>query len=244
MSEHERWREDVAAYLLGALDDDELSAFEGHLDGCEKCRMELRWMEPAAAALPETVKRLEPPPQLRAALMKEVRAEARAAERERAASSEERSQTSLRGWLSRLGGGRFGWRPVIVVGAVVLALVAVAGYEVGSGGGGKSPSQLTTIPAPKAVEGVDAKVITDGKQGVIRLTDVKQLPDDRVLEAWVMRGGEVEPVRALFVPDKAGHAATTIADMKGVEEVLVTREPKGGSEAPTSNPIAKVPITS
>jgi anti-sigma-K factor RskA len=250
-AQHERWSEDVAAYLLGALDEEELAAFESHLEGCEKCRSELRWMRTAVEALPEAVPRLEAPPQLRAALMKEVRADARAQVRdsrsgEAVASGERRVQgrTSFRGWLARLGGSRFGWKPVAAVAAIALAVVAVAGYEVGNGGGGSSSAKISTYTAPKPVEGIEAKVVSDGEQGVVRLTDVKQLPDDRVLEAWVLRGGAVEPVRALFVPDKAGHAATTIADMKGVETVMVTREPKGGSPAPTSAPIATVPITS
>ena len=63
-----------------------------------------------------------------------------------------------------------------------------------------------------------------------------------MLEAWVQREGEVEPVRALFVPDREGNASTMIADMTDVEVVMVTSEPSGGSEAPTSSPIATVPI--
>jgi hypothetical protein len=71
---------------------------------------------------------------------------------------------------------------------------------------------------------------------------VRQLPDDRVLEAWVQREGEVEPVRALYVPDHEGHASTIVADIDGVETVMVTTEPKGGSELPTSDPIVTMPI--
>ena len=55
-----------------------------------------------------------------------------------------------------------------------------------------------------------------------------------MLEAWVQRDGEVEPVQALFVPDREGRASTELADMDGVEVVMVTTEPKGGSETPTS----------
>lgn len=32
---------DVAAYALGVLDDDDVPAFELHLEGCERCRAEL-----------------------------------------------------------------------------------------------------------------------------------------------------------------------------------------------------------
>ncbi|MEV0581978.1 zf-HC2 domain-containing protein [Nonomuraea sp. NPDC050310] len=32
---------EVAAYVLGVLDEEEHEAFERHLDGCEQCRREL-----------------------------------------------------------------------------------------------------------------------------------------------------------------------------------------------------------
>ena len=82
----------------------------------------------------------------------------------------------------------------------------------------------------------------EGEGGALHLANVKQLPDERVLEAWVQREGEVHPVRALFVPDREGRASTTIADMDGVEVVMVTTEPPGGSAAPTSSPLVTVPI--
>ena len=45
--------------------------------------------------------------------------------------------------------------------------------------------------------------------------------------------------RGLFVPDSEGRATTRIPDMRGVEVVMVTAEPRGGSEAPTSAPMVK-----
>ena len=39
---HDPRRDDLAAYLLGALDPTEVADLEGHLAGCEECRRELR----------------------------------------------------------------------------------------------------------------------------------------------------------------------------------------------------------
>ena len=72
---HDRWSEELAAYLLGALDPAEVAAFERHAEGCERCRAEARWLAPALQALPESVERVEPPPRLRDRLMAEVRAD-------------------------------------------------------------------------------------------------------------------------------------------------------------------------
>ncbi len=60
------------------------------------------------------------------------------------------------------------------------------------------------------------EVVREGDQGTLRLASVTKLPDNSVLEAWVRREGEVEPVPELFVPDRSGSASTTIGDMRHV----------------------------
>jgi hypothetical protein len=85
-------------------------------------------------------------------------------------------------------------------------------------------------------------MISEGDSGTLQLANVRELPDERVLEAWVQRDGEVEPVQALFVPDRNGRASTTIGDMRGVDVVMVTTEPPGGSGSPTSSPIVTIPV--
>jgi anti-sigma factor RsiW len=78
-SEHTQWSEDLAAYMLGALEPGETAGFERHLEGCERCQAELRWFEPAVQTLPESIERQEPPRSLRENLMAEVRADVRPA---------------------------------------------------------------------------------------------------------------------------------------------------------------------
>jgi anti-sigma-K factor RskA len=183
-SNHERWSEDLAAYLLGALDPEETAELERHALGCERCRSQLGWLTPAVQALPDSVERLEPPRELRSRILAEVRSDA-------------------------------------------------------AGADGASTSTVAAVGHPP---GITAEVVREGDQGTLRLANVTKLPDDHVLEAWVRREGEVEPVRELFVPDRNGNASATIGDMRHVDLVMVTTEPAGGSEAPTSSPIVKVPI--
>ena len=78
---HERRSDEIAAYLLGALEPGEAAELERHLAGCEECRTELEWLRPAVRMLPESVERVEAPPQLRGRLMEQVRAEAEGARR-------------------------------------------------------------------------------------------------------------------------------------------------------------------
>lgn len=233
-SDHEKgWDDEVAAYALGALEPAEAAALEAHLEQCEHCRMALRWLSPALQVLPEGVERVKAPRQVRETVMSEVRADAK------------RSRRAEGGLFGRLrlrqpGTGSLAWRPVAALAVMALAVVAVAGYEIGSddSAGGETSAPIVVGEAP----GVVAEMIPEGDGGTLQLENVSQLPDDRVLEAWVQREGEVEPVRALFVPDHGGHASTIVADMDGVETVMVTTEPKGGSELPTSEPIVTMPI--
>ena len=76
-AEHDRHRDDVGAYLLGALPDDEAARLRAHLETCHVCRDELEQLRPAVDALPRSVAQFEPPPSLKAALMETVEAEAR-----------------------------------------------------------------------------------------------------------------------------------------------------------------------
>src|SRR5205809_274272 len=76
---HEHRRDELAAYLLGALEPGEAAELERHLAGCEVCRTELEWLRPAVQILPESVQRVEPPPQLRGRLMEQVRSETESA---------------------------------------------------------------------------------------------------------------------------------------------------------------------
>ena len=77
-----------------------------------------------------------------------------------------------------------GLRPVAGFAAAMLVVAAVAGYAIGgdSGDGGGT----NTIVAGKA-PGVTAKMVSEGDAGTLRLANVHQLPDDKVLEAWVQR---------------------------------------------------------
>ena len=223
-NEHEARRDELASYLLGALDPGEAAALEQHLAGCEECRAELEWLRPAARLLPEVVERVEPPAELRTRIMGEVEADAKA------------SRSAARpGWRGRL--------PVLrpLAGLVVLALAiaAIAGFAIRGGGGGSGvEATFTAGTAP----GVTAKLVREDGTGTLRLRHVHELPSDEVLQAWVRRGRRVESARTLFVPNRDGTATAVIDDMHNVNAVMVTSEPAGGSDYPTSDPIVAVAL--
>jgi anti-sigma-K factor RskA len=220
---HDRWGDELAAYALGALEPGEGADLERHLAGCEECRTELEWLRPAVQLLPESVKQVEPPPALRGRLMEQVRSEA------------ERPKTK---WSLRLGGRRLGLRPLAGLAAAALVVAALGGYAISGGGSGGGETTVVAGRSP----GVTAEVVSRGGTGTLRLANLHQLPRDKVLQAWVQRGNQVVSAKALFVPNPDGTATATIDDMNGVNTVMVTAEPRGGSTQPTSAPIVRVAI--
>jgi hypothetical protein len=181
-------------------------------------------------SLPEAVERQEPPRRLRESLMAEVRADARLARDEGAG--------ERRSWLPDWLRGR-GLRFATGFAAIALVVAAVAGYEIGKGGSGEGGASTLYSRQPS---GITVKMVREGDGGTLKLAHVHQTAPGKVLEAWVRREGQVEPVRALFAPDRAGRASTMIADMSGVDTVMVTEEPQGGSEEPTSPPIVTMSV--
>lgn len=240
--DHTRWNEDLAAHMLGALEADEAAALERHAEDCERCRAEMRWLTPAVQAISESPERVEPPPELRSRVMAEVRADAAERTGTAAAGAEAAPFQRASRWLRNLGSGPMGLRPVAGVGAAVLVVAAIAGYAIGGGIGGDPDGGGTNTVISGQPSGITAEMVDEGDGGALRLENVERLPSDRVLQAWVQRDGEVEPVRALFEPDREGSADTELPEMSGVEVVMVTVEPRGGSDAPTSKPIVTIPV--
>ncbi|HSC21787.1 MAG TPA: anti-sigma factor [Solirubrobacterales bacterium] len=231
-SDHNRWSEDVAAYMLGALEPREAAEFERHLEGCERCSEEVRWFEPALHSLPESVERQEPPPRLRQALMAEARADLGEEAREH--------RGLLPDWL-RKGFGTRGLQLATGFAVLAFAIAVAAGYEIGKGGSDEGGGASTLVTQE---HGINVKMVREGDGGTLHLANLHQLPPDKVLEAWVRREGTVEAVPALLVPDRKGQAETTIADMSGVDTVMVTEEPQGGSEEPTLPAIVTMTVPS
>ena len=220
--DHRRWSDDLAAYVLDALEPAEAAAMERHLETCKECSAQLRWLRPATDLLPETVPRLQPPPELRERVMAEVRGDA-----------ERQAPAAARGrWRNLL------LRPAVgLAGAAVIA-AGLGGYLIADDQGGDNQQ---TIPGPQG-GAVTANLVRQGDSGTLELTGLSPLPANTVYQAWVQRDGMVIP-SSLFAPRADGTASAAIpAHLDGADQVMVTREPKGGSPQPTHKPLVSVPI--
>jgi anti-sigma-K factor RskA len=230
--DHIRWRADLAAYSLGSLEAEENDAMEGHLQDCQRCRDELRWLQPAIDLLPESVPQIEPPPGLRARLMAEVRSDAA-----EVPAPAERGRERSAPRLSFAGIRRFFLRPAVALTCVALLGAAVAGY--GLGGGGEESRTTTTVAKSG---GVQATLERSGDSGTLELAGLRQAPPGRVYQAWVQKGNRIEP-SSLFDVRRDGSADTAMPhQLDGADMVMVSLEPQGGSRQPTSAPIITVSL--
>lgn len=226
VTDHDRYEEDIGAYLLGALPPLEASVFERHLMGCEECQRELERLRPAAEALPRAVEAFEPPPSLKASLMDIVESEAAPA---RSAPAPARPRRS---WLPRL-------RPQLAVGLASVAFLAAAiGLGVATTGDGGSETVTAEVDRTRLPAGTAARVESDGDLATLRVSGLPQPPDGKVYEVWIERDGEVEPAGALFSPARDGSGSAAIpGGVDGVDRVMVTREAAGGVDEPTEMPV-------
>jgi hypothetical protein len=229
--EHERLRDDLAAYALDALEGPEAAALERHLEDCESCRVRLRWLRPAIDVLPASVEQLSPPESLRDELLETVRAEA--GPRARTASRSRR----LAAWPT------LALRPAAGVAAVLLVAAGIGTGFLLRGSSDDSESTFVEARARAAVaEDASATLERQGDAAILHVSELPRLGRDDVYEVWVERGGATEP-SSLFVlrSDRTAEAAVP-GPLGGADSILVTREPRGGSPQPTRAPLLEVDL--
>jgi anti-sigma-K factor RskA len=238
-NDHMPWEDDRAAYLLGALDDAEAAAFEGHLAGCERCRAELRWLAPAVDVLPAAVEQLEAPEGLRDRILGGIEADA------------VRSPDLSRGAARRGSSGGSFWRrlrlptPAVagIAATVALAVGLVGGYALGGDDSG-NPATVATVPLEATAPAVRAAgdVVRHDDTWTLDVAHIPNLRPGDVYQVWMRKGDQLQP-SILFVPSRDGTARIVLpAETGSADEMLVTREPAGGSQEPTSAPLVSATL--
>lgn len=251
--DHAQWADSVGAYLLGALEPVEWERFEAHLAECPRCLHDVADLRVAVHALPMSVPLVSPPPALKGRIMAEVNSGAQllAAAGQRAdvpetvatgRDADERSPASDRGRVGgrrrRLGGRPLGgWlmRPGVALACALLLLAGGGAAGVLLSGGEEPRTVVATTQAPGA--DVRLKISEDGATLVAK--NMPAPPSGRVYQVWLKRPGQdPEPTSSLWSTRSDGSAEVAVpGSLDGVEAVLVTDEPEGGSAAPTKPPV-------
>ncbi|MGZ5337794.1 MAG: anti-sigma factor [Solirubrobacterales bacterium] len=217
---------EIAAYALGALDPAAEAEVTAHLEGCARCRTQLRWLQPALETLPESVEQVTPPPELRERLMAAVREEVARPAR----ASGEPARRSWREWRLRIGGFAFG--PATALAAVLIVTAAVVGYTARDQG-----EDARTVAVSSTLQGSSAELELTGEEATLRAHGVPQLPMGSVYQVWVRNGATVRP-SSVFRPSDDGSAAAAVPEaLHGADQVMVTRERRRGATAPSEAPV-------
>lgn len=221
MIDHDRYRDSLAAFALGALPEDERSHLERHMATCHDCRHEADDLALVVAELPDAAEPVAPPPELRSRIMAVVEADASA----RAASS---SASVQRGFLNAL------LRPRAALVAASVLLLAGLGAGIALTGDSRGSWQAEVVMADASAE---LEMASD--HATLAVRGMPPPPTGRVYQVWVQRdSGAPRPTQALFTVNPSGEATVRVEGrMRGVDAVLVTDEPKGGSRAPTRSPL-------
>ena len=236
--DHPRFSDDVAAYLLGALDEGEARDFEAHMEGCPDCRRELEHLRPAADALPRSVEQMEPPPALKRSLMDVVEAEAR--ERDPARGGRVLASTTPRP-APATGGLR------VVMAVTLLAIGLAVGFEVselsrtapawsarGREGGQEAGAPGPREPAVRGQRSARRRAAHPGPAGAGRGI------------ACTRRGSSATGAscpQPTFMVGSDGQGTVALPDdLSKASAVLVTRERSRRRPAAHENPILSVPL--
>jgi anti-sigma factor RsiW len=231
----------VAAYLLGALAEAERRDFERHLAGCARCREDVATLRVVAEALPAAVPPVPAPAGLKERLMETVRSEADVLSAAGpAADGPAQASARRRGFTLRLS------RPFALAGAAALLLGVALGFGIGSATNDEQAKtqtvvQVRTVQASvtpaTAPRGTAVIVVRDGV-ATLRVRGLPAPPPGKIYEVWLLRRGAAapSPTDALFSVSTKGSGRVALPNVRGVEQVMVTAEPDGGSPAPTSQP--------
>lgn len=231
-------RDDVGSYVLRALPDDERERFEAHLATCEACRRDVADLQVAADTLPLAAVQVGPPPELRDRIMSIVRSEAemlgaaQARAGEPAAAAAAKAPRRKRRWSLSL-------RPLpAAIAASALVAAGVIGGIVLTGGNDTKTITGTVRIASAPAARASLQLSDDATKLEVR--KMPPPPDGKVYQVWLKRPNQdPAPTTALFRTDPDGSADVEIqrGRLKGVDQVLVTAEPDGGSMKPTSDPV-------
>jgi hypothetical protein len=210
---------DVAAYALGALDEAEAQTFRAHLQACAVCQDELAAFEQVVNVLPASAPAYRAPRRLRRRVMNAVAQEPRHAP----------APAPRRRALPR---------PVVAFGGAFALAVAAVVVVLAVGSSGSSPPPR--VVNAQVVGSGSARLRVSRGHAELVVHRFQAPPPGQIYEVWLQRGktGAAIPTKALFSVNDAGDADVDVpGNLHGVTQVMVTREPAGGSQKPTHAPV-------
>src|SRR3954466_1712967 len=156
-----------------------------------------------------------------------------------AAGAEAPSRAARGGFFGR----RWTLRPAFALAASALLLAVGVAGGVLAGGGGETRTVAAQVAGPAAR--APAKLIVGDNGSQLVMTGFPQPPAGRVYQVWTKRPGQnPQPTDVLWTPLADGSATVSVpGSLDGVQNVLVSAEPRGGSAAPTTMPVVNASLS-
>lgn len=231
----------VGAYAVDALDDEERAAFERHLAGCAECRAEVASLQEATAALGESAQ-AAPPADLRSRLLADIKTIRPLPPETTPVEKSAETVGSVR---------KLPVRRLLAGLAVAAAVLGVAGVGTAVWQHNTTSDQTISV-AERVLQAADAKrvnvtlpggvtasvyrSVSEGR-AVLVTHDMPAPPSGRVYELWLQtRAGKMVPAGTMGKP--GSRPVLLKGDATDATGVGITVEPEGGSDSPSSEPIA------
>lgn len=232
--EHRELQDLITAHALHALDVDDALLLEEHIDTCESCRRELDDMLETTALLAFATDPVEPPARLRAAILDAV---APAPVAELARPRRERLSFLRGAFAGTLAG---------VAAALVLGLALYSQLsDARDSRDAQSALVASLVSSGSQVQplagNVQGAVVRKGESGKLVLVDVPKAAKGRTYEAWLI-GSDKKPLPAGTFSGGKAVVVPLQGDASGQRTVAITVEREGGSDTPTSAPVASASL--
>jgi anti-sigma-K factor RskA len=231
--EHEHPIENLAAYVLGALEGPERIRVEDHVATCPTCASLLEQYRGVVGTLPLGLEPVPPPAEAWVA----IRAEAA---RRRPRGAKHARPKGLPNWR------RVRWPVLAAIAASLLVWNVVLQLELTRRPPGPEVEALARRPgrlvilAGTGAAGASGRLLVaiDGLHGHLATAGLSPLAADRTYQLWFLRPGASAMTGGTFRVDSHGRAWATISVPVSLDEaraIAVTEEPAPGSVAPTGS---------
>jgi hypothetical protein len=265
MNEHLFVPEDIATYALGALPaksdlpNDSAQRVAEHLKTCDRCRQEYDLLRPVVTMLGASAEAPEVSALLKQRIMREVRKTANPnVSRPVAAAAQPPARKAILWPAYLVAAAGFAIALISTIESISLtgqlksAQTQLAALQTSTNLTAREIAAERTMVADlmagdsKRFPITNGQIVARGKRLYIAMHDLAPLPKGRVYQAWTLPKGAKKVAPSItFLPDTHGIAVVALPeDAQTTAAVAVSVEPEGGSKAPTTKPIAIVPLSS
>lgn len=238
---HNIFKDNLAAFALGALDPEEASALEAHLRTCDDCRLELADYQRVSSGLLTVLPPKSPSPKLKRSLQKRLEGYAKPVR--------PRMNWSLNQYLTT---GAF----VLLIGLNIFSAFEV--YSVkrdqaelnGAYGSNQTAIAMLAYPTTQSIafeqNGISGSLLVDKNRNLLAVFawHLPPTPADKAYQMWLIDPQGDRTSGGFLIPDTDQPFVTAIIKspqpLTAFTGLGVTLEPSGGSPKPTGAKIFRV----